>query len=290
MSQRLNLCLESYIQTTRTNRYWKGKIWLNWKSNNKNTLDKVYLEFELISVIVSGEILSICFNFVKNCILCFKFLLLVVIFLGCAGGWNMEMNICIVIIEWRWWWSRTLCLTLVAVTVSPANGTRALSEKAPGVGFTVRVSAVIVFSQASARILLHIIRKLCPFQAWRAWICLRHCAIVVAQLSKTFWTGERDCKMKEKTTSYSSYIIIACELTKETHTVDFWNPSTLRQIWNLKVAFNMRCSCMVAQQVASMSQNWAQVTVCPEFLMYSLCSHVFPMILCFFNHFPKTCM
>lgn len=193
-------------------------------------------------------------------------------------------------IEWWWWWSRTVYLTLVAVTVSPANGTGALSEKAPGVGFTVRVSAVIVLSQATARVLLHIIRKLGPLQAWWPWIRLRYCAIVVAQLRKTFRTGERDCKIKEKTRGWLYTVILACELTKETHTRYFWNPLTLRQIWNLKVVFIWDAAAWW-QRVASMSRSWAQVTVCPEFLMFSLYSHVFPLDSQFFLTFQKhACM
>lgn len=55
-------------------------------------------------------------------------------------------------------------LTLVAVAVSPADGSRLLSEEAPGLGLTVRVPAVTVISQPSAWVLQHVVRELRPFQ------------------------------------------------------------------------------------------------------------------------------
>lgn len=95
----------------------------------------------------------------------------------------------------------------MAVAVSPADCSGALSEEAPGVGLAVRVPAVAVVSQASAGILLHIIRKLSPLQTGRARVSLRHGAIVVAQLSKALRTREWDCKgEKEKHAAVAHHI------------------------------------------------------------------------------------
>lgn len=52
---------------------------------------------------------------------------------------------------------------MVAVAVSPADSTRALSEKAPWLGLTVRIPAVAVISKPSVWILQHVVWELSPF-------------------------------------------------------------------------------------------------------------------------------
>ena len=74
--------------------------------------------------------------------------------------------------------------TLVAVAVGPADGSRALSEEAPGVGFSVWVPAVAVLPQATARVLEDVVWELSPPQTGGARVCLGHSAVVVAQLSE----------------------------------------------------------------------------------------------------------
>lgn len=88
--------------------------------------------------------------------------------------------------------------TLVTVTVGPADGPRALPEEAPGVGLSVRVPAVAVVAESSARVLHHIVRKLCPFQTGGARVRLGHSAVVVPQLSEALRAGERHCGGRER--------------------------------------------------------------------------------------------
>lgn len=59
-------------------------------------------------------------------------------------------------------------LTLMAVAVSPADGTRALSEEAPRLGLLVWISTVAVVPEASAWVLLHVVWKVSPPQAGKA--------------------------------------------------------------------------------------------------------------------------
>lgn len=54
-------------------------------------------------------------------------------------------------------------LTLVAVAVGPSDCSRLLSEKAPGVGCTVRISTVVVVAQPTIRVLQHVVWKVSPF-------------------------------------------------------------------------------------------------------------------------------
>lgn len=84
--------------------------------------------------------------------------------------------------------------TLVAVTVGPADGSRALSEEAPGVGLSVWVPAVTVVAKPSARVLHDVVWKLSPFQTGGARVRLRHRAIVVSQLSEPLRAGQRHCR------------------------------------------------------------------------------------------------
>jgi len=86
----------------------------------------------------------------------------------------------------------TVGLTLVAVAVGPTNGPWALSEKAPWVRLTVRISTKIVLSQTPARILLHIIWEFSPLQTGWTWVGLRNGAIVIAQLSEALGAGQRN--------------------------------------------------------------------------------------------------
>lgn len=87
--------------------------------------------------------------------------------------------------------------TLVTVTVGPANGPGALSEEAPWVGLSVRVPAVAVVAESTARVLHHIVWKLCPFQTGGARVRLGHSAVVVSQLCEALRAGERHCGEKE---------------------------------------------------------------------------------------------
>ena len=77
---------------------------------------------------------------------------------------------------------RPLVRTLVAVAVGPSYGPGVLPEKAPGVGLAVRVPAVAVVAQPSARVLQDVVGELRPFQTGGARVCLGHCAVVVAEL------------------------------------------------------------------------------------------------------------
>ena len=70
----------------------------------------------------------------------------------------------------------------MAVTVSPADGSGALSEEAPGVGLSVWVPAVAVLPQAAAWVLEDVVWELSPPQTGGARVCLGHGAVVVAQL------------------------------------------------------------------------------------------------------------
>lgn len=81
--------------------------------------------------------------------------------------------------------------TLVAVAVGPADGSRVLSEEAPGVGFPVRVPAVAVVPQASARVLHDVVGELRPLQAGGARVRLGHGPVVVAQFCESFRAGQR---------------------------------------------------------------------------------------------------
>lgn len=83
--------------------------------------------------------------------------------------------------------------TLVAVAVGPADGSRALSEEAPGVGFPVWVPAVAVLPQPSARVLHDVVRKLRPLQTGGAGVGLGHGPVVVSQLGESFRAGQRRC-------------------------------------------------------------------------------------------------
>lgn len=56
----------------------------------------------------------------------------------------------------------------MAVAISPADGSRVLSEEAPGLGLTVRVPAVAVISKPSAWVLEHVVRELSPFETGKA--------------------------------------------------------------------------------------------------------------------------
>lgn len=58
-----------------------------------------------------------------------------------------------------------LPLTLMAVAVGPADGTRALPEEAPGVDLLVRVPAQVVVPEASTRVLAHVVWEVGPLQA-----------------------------------------------------------------------------------------------------------------------------
>lgn len=96
-------------------------------------------------------------------------------------------------------WSHFLVpVTLVTVAVGPADGPGALPEEAPGVGLAVRVPAVAVVAEPSARILHHIVRKLGPFQTGGARVRLGHGAVVVSQLCEALRAGERHCREKER--------------------------------------------------------------------------------------------
>lgn len=81
--------------------------------------------------------------------------------------------------------------TLVAVAVGPADGSRVLSEEAPGVGFPVWVPAVAVVPQASARVLHDVVGKLRPLQTGGARVRLGHGPVVVAQFCEAFRAGQR---------------------------------------------------------------------------------------------------
>lgn len=59
-------------------------------------------------------------------------------------------------------------LTLMAVAVSPADGTRVLPEEAPRLGLSVWISTVAVVPKASAWVLLHVVWKVSPPQAGKA--------------------------------------------------------------------------------------------------------------------------
>lgn len=82
-------------------------------------------------------------------------------------------------------------LTLVAVAVGPADGSRGLSEEAPGLGLAVGVSAVAVVAQPSVGVLPHIVWELSPFQTQKPRVCLRHRAIIVPELCKALRAGQR---------------------------------------------------------------------------------------------------
>lgn len=83
--------------------------------------------------------------------------------------------------------------TLVAVAVRPANGPRVLSEETPGVGLPVRVPAVAVVAQPSARVLHHVVGELGPLQTGGAGVRLGHGAVVVSQLCESLRAGQRHC-------------------------------------------------------------------------------------------------
>lgn len=87
--------------------------------------------------------------------------------------------------------------TLVAVAVGPSNGSRVLSEETPGVGLSVRVPAVAVVAQPSARVLHDVVRKLSPLQTGGARVRLGHCAVVVSQLCESLRAGQRHCRETE---------------------------------------------------------------------------------------------
>lgn len=94
-------------------------------------------------------------------------------------------------------WSHFLVpVTLVTVAVGPADGPGTLSEEAPGVGLPVRVPAVAVVAEPSARVLHHVVRKLGPFQTGGARVRLGHGAVVVSQLCEALRAGERHCRGK----------------------------------------------------------------------------------------------
>lgn len=86
----------------------------------------------------------------------------------------------------------------MTVTVGPANGPGALPEEAPGVGLSVRVPAVAVVAEPPARVLHHVVWKLCPFQTGGARVCLGHSAIVVSQLCEALRAGEGHCRERQR--------------------------------------------------------------------------------------------
>lgn len=83
--------------------------------------------------------------------------------------------------------------TLVAVAVGPSDGSRVLSEEAPGVGLSVGVPAVAVVPQPPARVLHDIVWKLGPLQTGGARVRLGHGAVVVSQLCESLRAGQRHC-------------------------------------------------------------------------------------------------
>lgn len=83
--------------------------------------------------------------------------------------------------------------TLVTVAVGPADGSRVLSEEAPGVGLSVWVPAVAVVSKPSARVLHDVVWELGPLQTGGARVRLGHSAVVVSQLSESLRAGQRHC-------------------------------------------------------------------------------------------------
>lgn len=88
--------------------------------------------------------------------------------------------------------------TLVAVAVGPSDGSRVLSEEAPGVGLSVWVPAVAVVAKPSARVLHDVVWKLGPFQTGGARVRLRHGAVVVSQLCESLRAGQRHCTKRRE--------------------------------------------------------------------------------------------
>lgn len=91
----------------------------------------------------------------------------------------------------------TIC-TLVAVAVSPSDGSRVLSEEAPGVRLSVWVPAVAVVAQSSTWVLHDIVWKLGPLQTGGARVRLGHGAVVVSQLCESLGAGQRNCTKTDR--------------------------------------------------------------------------------------------
>lgn len=101
------------------------------------------------------------------------------------------------------WTVQSVCgYTLVAVAVGPANCSWVLSEETPRVGLAIRVPAVVVVTQAAARVLHDIVWKLSPFQTGGTRVRLRHGAVVVSQFCESLRAWQRHCTPKGEESKY----------------------------------------------------------------------------------------